>query len=446
MSNKQPGDDWAKVTGDADPTTTAKPADDDRTIKAPSAVDPTVKTTRGAQAQSKTPRPGRPGAAQQHRGAGTAAAGAKESAPHKGQRPSGAPQGKPAPAAGGDTSKPAAPEPPRPGKPAPAGGADKPKPATPATPAAPTAGTVKPTPAASAKEPGKPKAAPQGTPATQAKTDPQSAKPEAQTPRSPFAPPGAGNTPGSAPSPAPNFTPPSGSSPVPPTQVPEAEAGPSTAKKLLGKLSSLTATFGAKTASGKADETPTQVVPAVPDEGGKAPEQVTKASPSSPTTTAPSPATTAVMPAPAAASTSAAGASASAPTARTPAPGGRRTRKARLRLTRIDPWSVMKTSLLFSVAFGIMAWVATYVLWSVILASGLFDSLNNILNTALSNPENPTSFRLQEIITTQRVLGYAALFGVLNVVIMTALATLFSFLYNLSATVLGGLEVTLAED
>ena len=54
--------------------------------------------------------------------------------------------------------------------------------------------------------------------------------------------------------------------------------------------------------------------------------------------------------------------------------------------------------------------------------------------------------RPQDIITTQRVLGYAALFGVLNVVIMTALATLFSFLYNLSATVLGGLEVTLAED
>ena len=37
----------------------------------------------------------------------------------------------------------------------------------------------------------------------------------------------------------------------------------------------------------------------------------------------------------------------------------RRTRKARLRLSRIDPWSVMKTSFLFSVAFGIMFWFAT---------------------------------------------------------------------------------------
>jgi hypothetical protein len=35
---------------------------------------------------------------------------------------------------------------------------------------------------------------------------------------------------------------------------------------------------------------------------------------------------------------------------------------------------------------------------------------------------------------------------VVDVLIFTALATLGSFLYNLAATVLGGLEVTLAED
>lgn len=126
--------------------------------------------------------------------------------------------------------------------------------------------------------------------------------------------------------------------------------------------------------------------------------------------------------------------------------GSRRTRKARLRITRIDPWSVMKTSLMFAVAFGIMSWVATYVVWSILLASGLFDSINNVLNTALSNPDSTSSFRLQDIITTERVLGYTALFAVLNVVIITALSTLFSFLYNLAASVLGGLEVTLAED
>jgi len=33
-----------------------------------------------------------------------------------------------------------------------------------------------------------------------------------------------------------------------------------------------------------------------------------------------------------------------------------------------------------------------------------------------------------------------------NVVLLTAIATLAAFLYNLSAALLGGLEVTLAED
>ena len=37
---------------------------------------------------------------------------------------------------------------------------------------------------------------------------------------------------------------------------------------------------------------------------------------------------------------------------------GRQPRRARLRLTRIDPWSVMKTSFLLSVAFGVVTFVA----------------------------------------------------------------------------------------
>ena len=53
--------------------------------------------------------------------------------------------------------------------------------------------------------------------------------------------------------------------------------------------------------------------------------------------------------------------------ARAKAPAERRTRRARLRISRIDPWSVMKTSFLFSIAFGIMSWIAVYVVWSCLL-------------------------------------------------------------------------------
>lgn len=132
--------------------------------------------------------------------------------------------------------------------------------------------------------------------------------------------------------------------------------------------------------------------------------------------------------------------------ARRAATTGRPARRARLRLTRIDPWSVMKTSFLFSIAFGIMFWFATYVVWSVVGASGLLDSVNAILQTLLSNPNDQTQVRIEDFVNTNKVLGIAALIAVINVVLLTAIGTLTAFLYNLSANILGGLELTLAED
>ena len=124
----------------------------------------------------------------------------------------------------------------------------------------------------------------------------------------------------------------------------------------------------------------------------------------------------------------------------------RRTRKARLRLSRLDPWSVMKTSFLFSIAAGIMLVVAVYVVWTVLATSGLFDSVNEIVASVVSTPGDTTPFRIEEYINTQKVMGISALIACVDVVIFTALATLGSFLYNLAATMLGGLEITLAED
>ena len=144
----------------------------------------------------------------------------------------------------------------------------------------------------------------------------------------------------------------------------------------------------------------------------------------------------------------AAAAAAAAPASRpnTSSSSARRTRKARLRLSRIDPWSVMKTSFLFSIAFGIMFWVATYVLWSIVQSSGLFDAINKVLVDILSSPQDQTPIRIEDYVNTNKVLGISGVLAVVNVVIMTALGTVFAFLYNLAANVIGGLELTLAED
>ncbi|WP_420176355.1 DUF3566 domain-containing protein [Luteococcus sp. OSA5] len=124
----------------------------------------------------------------------------------------------------------------------------------------------------------------------------------------------------------------------------------------------------------------------------------------------------------------------------------RRTRRARLRLSRVDPWSVMKTAFLFTMAGGIIFFVSTWVIWGVINASGVFESVNTAVTDLVASPGAESAFRLEDYVNTPKVLGLAALISAINVVLLTALATLFSFLYNLAATVMGGLEVTLAED
>ena len=125
---------------------------------------------------------------------------------------------------------------------------------------------------------------------------------------------------------------------------------------------------------------------------------------------------------------------------------GRRTRKARLRLSQVDPWSVMKTAFLFSVAAGIVLWVATGTVWAVIASSGMFEEINRMVGDIIQTPGDDTPFRIQDYISTNKVMGTAALIAVIDVVIFTALATLGAFLYNLASAMIGGLEVTLAED
>ena len=129
------------------------------------------------------------------------------------------------------------------------------------------------------------------------------------------------------------------------------------------------------------------------------------------------------------------------------APAGsskRAPRRARLRLTRIDPWSVMKTSFLLSVAFGIVTVVSVFIVWTVLGGAGVWDSINATVEDVLGS--EGANFDVTDYISTSRVLGFTMLVAVVDVVLMTAIATLTAFLYNMAAALLGGIDVTLAED
>lgn len=122
-----------------------------------------------------------------------------------------------------------------------------------------------------------------------------------------------------------------------------------------------------------------------------------------------------------------------------------RVRKARLRVAKADPWSVMKVSFLLSIALGICTVVAAAVLWMVMDAMGVFSTVGGTISEATGSNES-NGFDLQAFLSLPHVLMFAAIIAVIDVVLATALATLGAFIYNISAGFVGGIELTLAED
>jgi len=123
-----------------------------------------------------------------------------------------------------------------------------------------------------------------------------------------------------------------------------------------------------------------------------------------------------------------------------------RVRKARLRVARVDPWSVMKVAFVLSIALGIVTLVGTAVVWEVLNGLGVFTSLNKTVGDLTSSGNSSSTFNLASVLSFTRVEGYMLIVALVDVVLVTALATLGAYLYNLSSGFVGGLEVTLAED
>ncbi|MFC1410426.1 DUF3566 domain-containing protein [Streptacidiphilus sp. N1-12] len=136
---------------------------------------------------------------------------------------------------------------------------------------------------------------------------------------------------------------------------------------------------------------------------------------------------------------------AAAPAAGPAAPPSGRTRRARLRVARTDPWSVMKISFLLSIALGVVTVVGVALLWMVLDTAQVFSSVGGTLKQATGTDQNG-GFDLQSYLSFGNVMTFTALIAVIDVVLLTALATLGSFIYNTAAGMTGGVELTLAEE
>jgi hypothetical protein len=113
--------------------------------------------------------------------------------------------------------------------------------------------------------------------------------------------------------------------------------------------------------------------------------------------------------------------------------------RASMQIRRIDPWTVLKVSLVLSVVLFFVWMIAVALLYLVLGAMGVWSKLNSNVGDLLTNGST------SELVSSGTIFGGAALIGLLNIVLMTAAATVGAFIYNLTTDLVGGVEVTLAD-
>lgn len=124
-------------------------------------------------------------------------------------------------------------------------------------------------------------------------------------------------------------------------------------------------------------------------------------------------------------------------------------RRARLTIRRVDPWSVLKFTLLFSICMLVIGVVAVAALYYALDRLEVFDSIHTFVLELTQGGGATVDTRTGGIDVTFKprwFIGGAAVLGGINTVIFTALATLGAFLYNLCSDIVGGIEVVLGED
>jgi Transmembrane domain of unknown function (DUF3566) len=125
--------------------------------------------------------------------------------------------------------------------------------------------------------------------------------------------------------------------------------------------------------------------------------------------------------------------------------GGQQTRKAQLILSRIEPWSVMKFSFMVSLVGWVILFVAVTVLYFVLSKLGVFHAIQSTVSSVTSSKDSPGADASGGWFSASRILGYTMLVGAVNVILITALATVGAVVYNLVTHIAGGIEVTLKE-
>lgn len=112
-------------------------------------------------------------------------------------------------------------------------------------------------------------------------------------------------------------------------------------------------------------------------------------------------------------------------------------KEVRLKLVYVDFWSAVKFSFLISTCLAVVGFVASILVFIVLLQTGVFASMNEMFMDIVSGDD----FSLENMLGLPQVIGFSFVVGILNIIVGTALGAVASIIYNQIVRVLGGFQL-----
>ena len=111
-------------------------------------------------------------------------------------------------------------------------------------------------------------------------------------------------------------------------------------------------------------------------------------------------------------------------------------RRVRRIIRKVDPWTVLKASLIFNAIVGLVFVLGMWVMWSLVIQKGIPEQIVELFDavTIEVTIDGPLYFRI------------VTLLGGIGVIGMTAFMTLGAVIYNLISDLVGGVEITVLEE
>ena len=125
-------------------------------------------------------------------------------------------------------------------------------------------------------------------------------------------------------------------------------------------------------------------------------------------------------------------------TAPTEEPGRIEARKVRRLIRHVDPWSVLKLSLLLFVCIWLILMIAVVIVWTVARSSGTVEKIETFVNTNLGQ----SNWRLDGDFLFRQF----GLVGLIITLALTAATTMTAIVFNLISDIIGGVWVTVIEE